>query len=165
MLKIDFWNIVFTVINLLVLYWAMKKFLVGPVTAIMDKRKELIESQLAHAAETEEAALQLKSNYEKDLSNAKEESREIVEKARCDAKAEYDRIVKDADKKASDIITKANKTVELEKQKTLQEMESEIAGLALAAAAKIMNDKQDNDTTLYNKFLAKAGDANDTAGN
>lgn len=165
MLKIDFWNIVFTVINLLVLYWAMKKFLIGPVTAIMDKRKELIESQLTHAAQTEQAALQLKADYEKDLGNAREESKQIVEKARSDAKAEYERIMKDADAKALDIITKANKTVELEKQKTLQDMESEIAGLALAAAAKIMSDKQDNDTALYNKFLAKAGDANDTAGN
>ena len=165
MLKIDFWNIVFTVINLLVLYWAMKRFLVGPITAVIDKRKELIEGQLAHAVETEQAALQLKADYEKDLGNAREESREIVEKARCDAKTEYERIVKDADKKASDIIARANETVELEKQKTLQEMESEIAGLALAAAAKIMNSKQDNDTALYNNFLAKAGDANDTAGN
>ncbi len=165
MLKIDFWNIVFTVVNLLVLYWAMKKFLIGPITGIMDKRKELIESQLAHAAETEQEALQLKSDYEKDLGNAKEESVRIVEKARNDAKAEYDRIVKDADAKASDIIAKANKTVEMQKQKTLQEMENEITGLALVAAAKIMNDKQDNDTALYNKFLAKAGDANDTAGN
>ena len=116
---------------------------------------KLIESQLAHAAETEQAALQLKSDYEKDLGNAKEESVRIVDKARCDAKAEYDRIVKDADAKASDIIAKANKTVEMQKQKTLQEMENEITGLALAAAAKIMNDKQDNDTALYNKFLAK----------
>lgn len=165
MLKIDFWNIVFTVVNLLVLYWAMKKFLIGPITGIMDKRKELIESQLAHAAETEQEALQLKADYKKDLGNAKEESIRIVEKARSDAKAEYERIVKDADEKASDIIGKANKTVEMQKQKTLQEMENEITGLALAAAAKIMNDKQDNDTTLYNKFLAKAGDANDTAGN
>ena len=122
MLKIDFWNIVFTVINLLVLYLAMKKFLIGPITGIMEKRKELIESQLAHAAETEQAALQLKSDYEKDLGNAKEESVRIVDKARSDAKAEYDRIVKDADAKASDIIAKANKTVEMQKQKTLQEL-------------------------------------------
>ena len=165
MLKLDLWNIVFTVINLLVLYFAMSKFLIGPVTAIMEKRKELIDGQLEHAAKTEEEALQLKADYEKDLSSAKEESRAIVEKARNDGKAEYDRIVKEADEKASEIISKANKTIELERQKTLQDMESEIAGLALAAAAKIMNDKQDDNTALYNKFLAKAGDANDAAGN
>ena len=165
MLKLDLWNIVFTVINLLVLYIAMSKFLIGPVTAIMEKRKELIDGKLEHAAKTEEEALQLKADYEKDLSSAKEESRAIVEKARNDGKAEYDRIVKEADEKASEIINKANKTIELERQKTLQDMESEIAGLALAAAAKIMNDKQDDNTALYNKFLAKAGDANDAAGN
>ena len=165
MLKIDLWNIVFTVINLLVLYWAMSKFLIGPITAIMEKRKELIDGQLERAARVEKEAMQIKADYEKDLSSAKEESRVIVEKARNDGKAEYDRIVKEADEKASEIINKANKTIELERQKTLQDMESEIAGLALAAAAKIMNDKQDDNTALYNKFLAKAGDANDAAGN
>lgn len=164
MLKLDPWNIVFTIVNLLILYWAMKKFLFGPVLAIMDKRRELIEGQLEDAAKKEQEATEMKAAYEKGLRQAKEEAKGIVEKAHGDAKVEYDRIIKEADERAAQIIVKANKTVELEKQKTLQEMESEIASLALVAAAKIMNESQENDQTLYNKFI-KAGDANDTAGN
>ena len=59
MLKLDPWNIVFTIVNLLILYWAMKKFLFGPVLAIMDKRRELIEGQLEDAAKKEQEATEM----------------------------------------------------------------------------------------------------------
>ena len=38
MLRLD-WNLVLTIINLLILYLLMKKFLIGPVTAIMEQRQ------------------------------------------------------------------------------------------------------------------------------
>ena len=49
MLRVDI-NLVFTIINLLVLYLLMKKFLFGPVVAVMEKRKAMIEEQFANAA-------------------------------------------------------------------------------------------------------------------
>ena len=48
MLRVDI-NLVFTIINLLVLYLLMKKFLFGPVVAVMEKRKAMIEEQFANA--------------------------------------------------------------------------------------------------------------------
>ena len=43
-------NLVFTIINLLVLYILMKKFLFGPVIRIMDQRKEMIDQQFEEAS-------------------------------------------------------------------------------------------------------------------
>lgn len=40
----DFWNILFTIINLVVLYLLMKKFLFKPVMGIMEKRENMIRS-------------------------------------------------------------------------------------------------------------------------
>lgn len=45
MIKIDI-NLVFTIINLLVLYLLMKKFLFGPIINVMDQRKAMIDQQL-----------------------------------------------------------------------------------------------------------------------
>lgn len=39
MLNINFWNIAFTVINLLVLYLFLKHFLMKPLMEIMEKRQ------------------------------------------------------------------------------------------------------------------------------
>ena len=46
MLRLDI-NLLFTVINLLVLYFFMRKFLFGRVNKILEERKALIEKQFA----------------------------------------------------------------------------------------------------------------------
>ena len=45
LLRID-WNVVFTIINLIVLYLGLRKFLIGPVTNVMEQRKQMIEGQI-----------------------------------------------------------------------------------------------------------------------
>ena len=44
MLNINFWNIAFTVINLLVLYLFLKHFLMKPLMEIMEKRQAQVET-------------------------------------------------------------------------------------------------------------------------
>ena len=48
LLRID-WNVVFTIINLIVLYLGLRKLLIGPVTNVMEQRKQMIEAQIADA--------------------------------------------------------------------------------------------------------------------
>ena len=47
-------NLVFTIINLIVLYLLMKKFLFGPILNVMEQRKNMIDQQFASAKDTEE---------------------------------------------------------------------------------------------------------------
>ena len=89
-------NLVFTIINLLVLYILMKKFLYGPVIRIMDQRKEMIEQQFEEAKKTEDRANQLQKQYENALKSAKEESYQIVEQAKLEAKTQADRTAEEA---------------------------------------------------------------------
>lgn len=62
-------NLVFTIINLIVLYLLMKKFLFGPILNVMEQRKNMIDQQFASAKDTEEQAYELKGKYE-DAQNA-----------------------------------------------------------------------------------------------
>ena len=45
MLRIDL-NLVWTIINVIILYLLLKKFLIKPVTAIMDKREQMVKQGL-----------------------------------------------------------------------------------------------------------------------
>lgn len=166
MLRLD-WNLAFTVINLLILFLLMKKFLIGPVMGIIEKRKELIEEQLSNASKAEKTAMELKLQYENSIKDTDAQTNEMLEAARKKAAAEYDRIVKDADKKAEKMISEADKMIQSEREKMLREMQSEIAGLAMIAAAKVVNEKTDDNKnqSLYEDFLKKAGGCNDTNGN
>ena len=64
MLRIDFWNIAFIIINLLVLYFFMKHFLIGPVTKIVEERRLMVEKDLDDAARAKEEAGRIKAQYE-----------------------------------------------------------------------------------------------------
>ena len=60
---------------------------------------------------------------------------------RKDAKVEYERIVGEAGEKAGNLIESAKETVKAEREKTMKELQSEIAGLAVASAEKIVAQK------------------------
>ena len=67
-------NFVCVVINLLVLYVLMKKFVFGRVAKIIDARQAMIEEKNAAAVKTQREAESLKKEYEKSLENANETS-------------------------------------------------------------------------------------------
>ena len=158
------WRLVWTIINLIIFYLLMKRFLVGPVLGIMEKRKNLIAQELENAKAAQEKAEELKGHYEGALAGAKEESAQIIEAARADAKSESERMVKEANLEAAKIIENARVTAEQEKENALQGAKSEIAGLALEAARKLLSEgsTEKGNSMLYDEFLAKAGDGNDT---
>ena len=145
-------GLVWTIINLIVLFLLLRHFLINPVSNIMEQRRKLIADGLQNAQDTQDAANRLKAEYEEALSGAKKESAEIVDKARIDARAEYDRIVGEAGAKAGNIIENAKENVRIEREQTMKELQSQIAGLAIASAEKIVGDKEQN---IYDQFLGE----------
>lgn len=147
-------GLVWTIINLIVLFFLLRHFLINPVSNIMEQRRKLIADGLQNAQDTQDEANRLKAEYEEALSGAKKESAEIVDKARIDARAEYDRIVGEAGAKAGNIIENAKENVRIEREQTMKELQSQIAGLAIASAEKIVGDKEQN---IYDQFLGEVG--------
>ena len=154
MLSLDL-NLVWNIINLVVLYLLLRHFLFKPVMGIMDKRRQIIEDGLRNAQDAQNDAMKMKQEYEDALKGAKQESVQIVENARSAAKNEYDRIVAEAGEKAGSIIENAKETVRVERERTMRELQGEIAGLAVASAVKIVGKTADQD--LYDQFLKEVG--------
>ncbi len=67
MLRLD-WNLLFTILNLLIFYVVIKKFLIRPVLSMMDKREQMIQDQLEAASAKEAEAEERKA--QKDAANA-----------------------------------------------------------------------------------------------
>ena len=158
-------NLVWTIINLVVLYLLLRHFLIGPVMNIMDKRKQMIDDGFKNAEAAQADANRLKQEYETALSGAKQESVQLIEDARKSAKAEYDRIVSEAGEKADTMIESAKENVRIEREQTMKELKSQIAGLAAASAAKIISGNADEKESrdLYDQFLKEAGEGNGNA--
>ena len=113
------WNLVFEIINLIILCLLLKKFLIKPVTAVMDKRQAMISDGLSNARNSEAQADELKNRYEAALRDARNESGRLIEEAKKRAQEESDRILKEAGDQAADIMRKAEKNIENEREKTI----------------------------------------------
>ena len=163
MIKIDI-NLVFTIINLLVLYLLMKKFLFGPIIKVMDERKAMIDQQFAGAKKQEDQARALKEQYEGALKSAREESLQIMEQARKEAKAQADRTVEDTQAKVSAMLAKAQEDINTERENAMRQMKDDVASLAMEAAGKIIgrNSGAEQDLSLYDQFIEEAGDPDDS---
>ena len=157
MIKVDL-SLLWTIINLVVFYLLLKKFLFKPVMGIMEKREQTIADGLKNASDRQEEAEALKKEYESALSGAKEESVKIVENARVEAKRQSD-----ADRRADATIERARKTIETERKQALDGVETQIAGLAMQAARKIVDEetRKQGNQAIYDQFLESVGDAHD----
>lgn len=159
MLSLD-WNLLITVINLVIFYVLLRIFLFKPVNNIIEKREKLIADRLSDAQKKNDDAEELKKQYRASLDNAENEGEQIKKASREEARAEYGRIVADANKKAGRIIDKAKVTAEGEYQKVVETAQQQIAEMAASAALKIVNEKDAavNNSSLYDTFLAKTSE-------
>lgn len=159
-------NLVFTIINLLVLYMLMKKFLFGPVIRIMDQRQQMLDRQLEEAQKTEDKANELQKKYEDALKSAREESLRIVEQAKLEAKSQAENTARKAREQADQIVLKAQAEIRMEQENAMRQMQGEIGRLAMEAADKIIGDRAgaQTDSSIYDEFIEKAGDSHDNSG-
>ena len=159
MLRLDI-NLLFTIINVLIIFVIIRVFLFKPVNNILAKRQEEIDKQFADAEKAENEANELKEKYAESMKSIDEERAEAINDARTKASAEYERIVEDAKQQADKIMEDARKSAAVEKEKTVKDAQQQIAELVIAAAAKVVasGQGQEADRELYNQFLAKTGE-------
>ena len=160
MLRLDI-NLLFTVINLLVLYFFAKKFLFGRVNQILEERKALIEKKFADAKTAQDTADGMKTEYEGKLAAAAGEGKEIIARAENEARLQSEKMLAAAATELEQKRRRAEETMAVERANALREMKSEIATLVIDAAAKAVGDRntEQQDKLLYDKFIAEAGEA------
>jgi F-type H+-transporting ATPase subunit b len=147
MFNINFWNILFTVINVLVIYAIFCKFLLKPVKNIIQSREDMIRQQFDSAEQTQKEADQIKADLEENLSHAHEEANAILLEAKAQAATERQKSI-DATKVETDrMIERANAEIADAKQKAEKETKDQVAVLAMMAAKKILEMGEVNDTS------------------
>jgi F-type H+-transporting ATPase subunit b len=159
MLRLDI-NLVFTIINLLIIYFIIAKFLFKPIHNILDKRQQEIDKQYADAKVAADKADELKAQYEESIKGLAGEKEAVVNEAREKASAEYDRILSNAHAEADKLVIDAKKIAKAEQEKSIKQAKEQIAELVLEATSKVVASGQgsDADKELYNQFLAKTGE-------
>jgi len=152
----EFWvTLVFTFINIIILYIILRKILFKPVTKHMQDRTQKIQEALDMAEEAKRKVDEMKSEYDAKLRDAKMEGNKIVEDYQKMANKEYEIAVIHAKKEADLIIQKAKSELEIEKEQLISQTKKEMSDLVLNATAKVLEKNIDNDANrrLISDFI------------
>ena len=160
MLSVDPFNLICTVVNLLILFVALRIFLFKPVQKIIAERQAQADAQLKDAADKQKEAQSLKEKYSSSLAQAEEEKKQLLNTARKEADEQYQKIVDEAKAQAKQIEERATVDAENRKNRILKNTEKEIADMVVAAAEKMVGSQSGVkiDRSLYDEFLGKAGE-------
>ena len=149
MLSINPWNILWTVVNLLVIYAIFRKFLFQPVMNVINAREKMINDQFESAKNAEDEAAKLKEEYHDKIKIAKTEADQILADAKERADEAYNSQMEDIRVETERLKEKAKRDIEAQHEKAMQATQAEIAKLAVVAARKILEpgDSRDADSS------------------
>jgi F-type H+-transporting ATPase subunit b len=152
----EFWaTLFFTVLNILVLYFILKKLLFKPVTKYMDTRSNKIKEALDMAEEAKQKVEAMEKEHKARLKEVKEEGIALMESYKQKALNEYNSIIADAKEESKRMIENTRDELEIEKEQLVTTLKEEISGLVLEASEKVLNKNLDNKANrqLISEFI------------
>ena len=160
MLKLDL-NLLWTVVDVLILYVLLRKFLFKPIQNVLDQRQKTIEADIAAAQTSKtEAAAALTTAQDKlrNVDNEAAARREAYEKQ---AEKEKEQLLAAAQQQAAAIVAEGKAAAEAERASKLRQADAQIASLTRTVCAKVLerNLTQQDDDRFLNDLLQKAGDS------
>ena len=139
----------------LIIFLCIKKWLWKPVKNILAKRADAMQASLDSAFEqNEEARVNLEASR-KELNDAKESSREIIDAARQEAVNLKNEIVSDAKRQAQAKLDQADEKIARAKADAQSDLHDEMVSVAMAAISKLLDEKatSKDDEEAIDKYI------------
>ncbi len=157
---VNFWTMLFAWCNLLILYLFLKKFLFAPIKKMIDSRQAEIDGMYSEAEDKRAEADAMRCEYETRLSEAREESEEILKSAQRRAALKEEEIIRNAKVEAARVIERADEEIALERRRILNEVKDEVSELAVDIASAVIGRdvKEEEHRELIDSFIDEVGD-------
>jgi F-type H+-transporting ATPase subunit b len=110
-----------------------------PITKILEQRREVIDKELSDAQKAKENAIEIEAELNKQLQEAKEKVKEMLDRAERDASIKRDEIINQARDEARRRMDNLKLELEQERSSMEKEIRQEIVEVAFAAAEKIVS--------------------------
>ena len=144
----EFWTtLFFTIINILVLYFILKKLLFKRVTNFMDNRTNKIDEALKMADEAKSKLATMEEEHHKKLKEIKNEGSLLMKDYEKKANEEYNSIIEKAKKESELLVKNTREELETEKEQLVSELKEDIISLVLETSEKVLEkniDDKDN---------------------
>ena len=159
-ISVNIWQILISLINLLIMFRILKRFLFKPVKKVVDARQEQVQKLYSDADESLNSAKQMKNEYEQRLASARQEADAMIKTAQTTAQKKGDQILADAKQQAAHVKQKAEAEIAPQKKQILLDVRGEISGLAVDIASKVVErevNQKDYDG-FVDEFIRNVGE-------
>ena len=160
-ISVNLWQILISLLNLLILFLLFKKFLFKPVNNMLAKRQSEIDETYRKADEANQSALENKLLWDEKMGTLKQESEDMLKKAQNTAKVQGETIVQKAKEQADGIVRQAQAQAQLEIKNAEEDIKKEIVVVSTAIANKLLEREinADDHRALIDSFIEKIGDS------
>jgi F-type H+-transporting ATPase subunit b len=150
---------VWTLIVFTLLVVILGKFAWGPILKNVEAREKGIQSALDEAAQRNVEAARLLDEHRAQLADARRQAAELIAEGRTAGEGVRKSIEEKARAEAQQIVDRARQEIERERDAAIAALRKESVDLALAAAAKLMQQNLDQakDRQLVERYLTELG--------
>lgn len=133
------WRVfLFNIINILIMLFLLRKFVIVPILQMIDERKKLIEEGFNQEQEARKMLEEANLEAKKIVSNAINESEEIVQNAKSQSKKVAEEILNEANGKADQILESAEKSIDAKEKSMMEKARERLADMVTVATAKVV---------------------------
>jgi F-type H+-transporting ATPase subunit b len=151
-------NVVYTIINLLVLTILFRVFLFKPVDRILVQRQKDVDAEMKAAKDARHDAEELKLDYEIKLKEQNADIDRILSESREKAYEQYNEIVKTAGREADSIREEARMHARADAERERARYLADLTDVVIDAASKIAANSHsvETDSELYDSFIEES---------
>ena len=162
-ISVNLWQILVSLLNLVILFLIIKKFLYQPVKNVLKSRQDKIDEQNNKASEYLSDAERTKAELEAKLNDAENQADNILNEATVNAQRRKEKILDEARDEADAIIRQAKTNAELEMKKAESDIKTQIVDVSFELSKKIIEReiKEEDHHNLIDSFITQIGDGDE----
>ena len=159
-ISFDTWTALFVLLNTVIMFLVLSKFLFKPVLKMIADRQKEIDDLYGDAEKAKLDAEAMQSEYAQKLSDATQTGERIVREAMARGQSREEEILRQANQQADAIRQKAVADIDREKRKAVNDAKDEICVIALDIAGKVVGREltEADQAQLVDSFIDGLGE-------
>ena len=146
MVDLSLGTILAQMLNFFILVWLLARFAYKPLLAMMTERKERIAKDLEAAEQARAETEKFKADYAAQISNARVEAQQIVEKAIQEAENTTREQLATACEQIEQEKNRARQDIAIERDRAMNSLRNEVVSLSVAMAGKVVAKDMNSET-------------------
>ncbi len=165
-ISVNIWQILISLINLLLIFLILKKVLFKRVKKMLADRQAALDKQYADADEAKRNALENQVAWEEKIQSAHSEADRIMKEANVNAMQRSDAILAETKERADAMMRQAEAEAKLERKKATAAMQHEIVEVSTQLSEKMLGReiRTEDHRALIDSFIDEIGEDNDANG-